>query len=141
MAKQSAAVPNNGARKTALVELQKEFDVIENSLAAAIDNAQAKLTALETIWNEASGASRFSCLKYLQELSSLIDREAIGLDLKQLIMNRKNIILNGEVRNYPELKIFEKELSKSKFFRLGFIPQEKKFEIKLFIKTEEEVSP
>lgn len=131
----------NNAKKTALAELQREFDVVENNLTAAVDSAQTKLNDLETIWGGFSGTFRHSFLKDLQELSILIDREGIGLDLKKLIMNKKNIIMNGQVRDYKALTTFEEELNESKLFKLASsVPQETKFEIKLIITPDDEVS-
>jgi len=130
----------NKARRTALNQLQQEFDLVENSLAAAVESAQTKLNEAESIWGGVSGTFRYSPLKYLQELSIQIDREGIGLNLKKLIMNKKSINLIGQVRDYKALKIFEEELNESKLFKLVSVPQEPKFEIKLIIKPDGEES-
>ncbi len=127
------------AKNSALKQLKNELDIIDNNLSTAVVNAKTKLDETEAIWEGFSEGSRSSYLKYLQELSVKIDRVATGLDLKQLIINKKNILMFGKVRDYKALKILEEELSSSKLFKLATIPQEESFEIKLVITRDDEV--
>lgn len=129
----------NAAKKSSLNQLKKEINITDNNLTTAVANAKTELSKTEAIWASFSESSRYSPLKYLFELSTKIDRPAIGLDLKRLVLNKKNILLIGQVRDYPALKILEKELTDSKMFKLVTIPQDfKLFEIKLAITAEEE---
>ncbi len=128
----------NKARKSALLQIKNKFEIVENNLATAVESAQIKLNEEQAIWEDISGASRFSFLKYLQELSSKIDRKGIGLDLKKLILNKKSIILVGQVPDFPDLKTLKEELNESKLFKLASVPQEPNFkEIKLTITPED----
>ena len=130
----------NNARRFALNQLKNELDVIENNLSVAIDTAKDKLTAIKDRWEGFSETSRHSYLKYLQELSTKIDRTGTGLNPKKLILYKKYITMIGSVRNADALRKLEEDLSGSKLFKLANIPQSENFEIKLAITTEDEES-
>jgi hypothetical protein len=127
----------NNAKHSALQLLIDEFNVIERNLAAAIESAQQRLTEDESIWEGFAGRFKHSFLKYLQELCILIDRQGLGLELNNLSMDKKNMILVGNVRDYDALTTLEEVLNSSKLFKLISIPQELKFEIKLRITNED----
>jgi len=107
------------------------------SLNDALKKSEEKVKKEETIWFAFSGQTRFSFLKYLQELTAAIDREATGLDLKKLTITEepRNIILDGEVRDYDALKILEKELKRSNLFVTLPSLQAPKFTITLPLKN------
>lgn len=103
----------------------------------AMKKAEEKVSQEETIWFAFSSQTRFSFLKYLQELSSSIDKEATGLNLKKLIITEqepRTMVLEGEVEDFEALKIFEKELKKSNMFISIPSLQSPKFNISLQLK-------
>lgn len=106
------------------------------SLNEALKKSEEKVKQEETIWFAFSSQTRFSFLKYLQDLTAAIDREATGLDLRKLIITEepRNIILDGEVRDYDALKILEKELKRSNLFSSIPSLQAPKFTIPLPLK-------
>ncbi len=106
------------------------------SLTEALKKSEEKVKQEETIWFAFSSQTRFSFLKYLQDLTAAIDREATGLNLKKLSITEepRNIILDGEVRDFDALKILEKELKRSNLFSSIASLQAPKFIITLPLK-------
>lgn len=121
------------ARQAAMQQLNTEFNVSEQDLTSAVNTAEQELSTREATWEGFSSAQRNLFLRYLQELCVKIDRAGIGLQLKKLTMTKKSITLIGQVRDYPALKTFEKELESSSLFKLVSIPQEPSFDITLVI--------
>lgn len=63
--------------------------------------------------------ARTSYLKYLLELTDKIDKEALGLDLEKITFSADGILtLQGKVNDYEALKNLERDLKKSKLFKL-----------------------
>lgn len=117
--------------------LNKQGLTTAKSLNDALKKSEEKVKQEETIWFAFSSQTRFSFLKYLQELTAAIDKEATGLDLKKLVITEepRNIILDGEVRDYDALKVLEKELKRSNLFTSLPSLQAPKFTITLPLKT------
>ena len=74
----------------------------------------------------------------MQELSAIIDRQSLGLDLKSLSIENGIITIEGQVKDFKALETLENELNESKLFSHITVPQETKFTIKLTIKKNEE---
>ncbi|MCL4360859.1 pilus assembly protein PilM [Candidatus Dependentiae bacterium] len=93
-----------------------------NTLKDTIDVSKTEIAKEESIWFALSSKNRYSFLKYLQELSSRIDRDGIGLQLKKLriynVDNETKIDLEGSVKGFPELTIFEQELKSGPFYNV-----------------------
>ncbi len=107
------------------------------NLTDALKQAETKVSQEEAIWFAFSSQTRFSFLKYLQDLSTTLDREATGLDLKKLIITEqepRTILLEGEVSNFDALKILERELKQSNMFTSIPSLQSIKFSIPLPLK-------
>lgn len=104
-------------------------------LTAALQESAEKVTNEEDIWFAFSGQTRTSFLKYLQDLSTNIDRESLGLNIKNLIITERDVTIEGEVKSFDALKIFEKELRKSNLFVAIPALQETKFSMKLKLKN------
>jgi Tfp pilus assembly protein PilN len=128
------------AKNSALMLLNTEFGITDRNLPSAVETAQQKLTEEESVWEGLSGQLRPSFLKYLLELSTKLDRDSLGLELKKLTMNKKNITLNGQVhdKDYTALKNLVEVLKESKLFNLVSAPQATTFDITLTIKNENE---
>lgn len=95
--------------------------------------AQAKVAKEEELWFTLSNQNRFAFLAYLQELSSHINRQELGLELRQLSMSQDTdtITLEGRVKNFEALRAFEEGLTQSKMFKSVLKPQDLKFTVKL----------
>lgn len=112
-------------------------------MAEAIRTAEEKVSQEEKIWFAFSSQRRFSFLQYLQDLSIAIDREAIGLKLKKLVITEqepRTMILDGEVPDFDALKILERELKKSNMFASLPSLQATKFNIPLPLKKNEDTN-
>lgn len=100
-------------------------------------NAQAnnEIVKKENIWFALSSENRFSFLAYLQELSTRINREAIGLELRQLSVSKDTdtMTLEGQVKNFEALRMLEEELNQSTLFQTVSKPQDLKFTIKIVL--------
>lgn len=104
------------------------------SLNKAVEDAQEKVEKEEQLWFAFSRQTRFSFLKTLQDLSTSLDKKALGLSLKKLVITPNNVLIEGEVKGFPELKILERELRESQLFITVPPLQELKFNEKLFLK-------
>lgn len=110
-----------------------------SSLEQAIANAERELSKEENIWFALSSRNRFSFLSYLQELSTRIDREAIGLEIRRFVMRTGDsggddtLTIEGSVKDYDALRALEEALIDSKLFRVVPKLQETKFVISLVI--------
>ena len=93
------------------------------SLESALTAGKSELAKEENIWFSLSTRNRFSFLTYLQELTSRIDREKLGLELKRFIIRTGEgnasdvIILEGSVKDYNALRAFEEALYESNMFK------------------------
>lgn len=130
------------SEQEAIERLRKIFALStrnSSSLEQAIANAERELSKEENIWFALSSRNRFSFLSYLQELSSRIDREAIGLDIRRFVMRTGDsggddtLTIEGSVKDYDALRALEEALIDSKLFRVVPKLQETKFVISLVI--------
>lgn len=121
----------NKAKNAAVSLLRNELGITDRNLNAAVNNAKTKVDEFEAMWEGFSVKQRGLFLAYLNDLSTAIDRDGIGLNLKTLSLKKRRVILKGSVRGYPALKTFEEELGNLRLLRLINSPQEPDFEIKL----------
>lgn len=130
----SASAKLNLAKNSALKALPQEFDIKTRNLSSAVTDAQQKLEEFAANWEGISG-QRISFLQYLHELSSIIDREKIGLDLNELVLEKKRIVMKGRVRDFDALTTLKEKLKES--FTLVSDPSKPNFgEIILKVKEE-----
>lgn len=125
------------AMERAVITRLQELDLAdedERTLEGALPQAEEKVTQEEELWFAFSRQRRFSFLKALQDLSTAIDRKAVGLNLNKLVITTNEITFEGQVKGFEELKVLERELRESKLFT--FVPtlQELKFSEKLPLK-------
>jgi len=97
--------------------------------------AQNKLEQAKKVCSSFS-SSNDSFLNYLEELSSKIDRENLGLNLKKLSLDDKEISLHGSVKSFEALEIFEEELMELEHFTLIDKPAELTFSVRLQAKED-----
>lgn len=95
--------------------------------------ARNEIAKKANIWFALSSSNRFSFLAYLQDLSTRINREALGFDLRQLTSNKETNImtLEGQVKNFEALRTLEEDLNQSKLFEAVSKPQDLKFNISI----------
>lgn len=126
------------AQQEAVSRLKKIFNLRKSvNLETVIKEARVELVKEEQIWFALSTGNRFSFLTNLQELSSRIDRDGLGLDLKRLALKRGDngaddtLVIEGSVRDYDALRNFEESLEQSKLFKNVPKLQETKFSLTL----------
>ncbi len=109
----------------------------QNDLKKVIVAARQELLRKENIWFALSSANRSSFLSYLQDLSTRINRDTLGLELRQLAINEESntITLEGQVKNFEALRTLEEDLSQSPLFETVSKPQELKFTIRIALKN------
>ena len=110
----------NKSKKEITNTLKEEMDVDIKGIKRVSDivsKAQEKLEQSKKVCFSFSEKNH-SFLRYLQELSSNVDKQSIGLDLKKISLHDKEVILQGSVKDWPELDIFKKELMELKGFAL-----------------------
>lgn len=85
-------------------------------IAEALNLAHKDISQESSILSAFSAQSRNSFLEYLVTLSTKIDRETLGLELKKMSLNKNTITLEGRVRNFEALEQFEKALKETELF-------------------------
>jgi Tfp pilus assembly PilM family ATPase len=124
------------AERGIITALRKEGLSSSNSVSRALDEAQEVVKNREEVWFAFSAQTRFSFLKYLQALSTAIDRVGLGLRLQRLAINqRENLLtLSGEVQDYEALTRLEQDLRETGVFvHVPSLPKTK-FDIELRLK-------
>jgi Tfp pilus assembly PilM family ATPase len=106
----------------------------ERTIKDALNAATEKVRHEEDIWFAFSSQTRFSFLKYLQSLSTALDRAGLQLQLERLDMTESTITLKGEVPSYEKLTLLEQQLNKSGLFVSVPHLQELKFDERLTLK-------
>lgn len=126
----------------AFAKLKKHFTIPANrSISDALNAARSEINKEESIWATLANKNKFSFLKYLQELSSILDRQGLGLQLKKLSISENEILLEGSVKDFNALITLRQELERSPVFTLDTIPQSIDFTskpLRLIIKKEQE---
>src|SRR3990167_4989825 len=121
--------------------IKKTFDITDPSLlknpTKLVDSIRNKVNEEESLWFAFSKKTRFSFLKYLQELSEIIDTKKIGLKLNKLSITDGSILMSGSVPDFPALNELEESLNKSELFSKITPPQETEFNITLTLKRGE----
>lgn len=106
------------AQQAAITHLQELGLVGEDitTLTEAVEEAETKVRNKEAQWFPFSRQARTSLLNILQTLSSAIDREAIDLQLKRLTITEVYVFIEGSVKSFEALNIFQAELDKTNLF-------------------------
>ncbi len=125
-----------GAEQEAVVKLKKAFPAMatrvkSNALDVVVKAAQTEVARERAIWFALSTQNRASFLHYLQELSTRLDPDGLGLILDRLTLTEDSLDLEGQVRDYEALKKLEEDLRRSQLFTVVPRLQELKFSVKL----------
>lgn len=128
------------SQKQILKILKENFSTIStNNLRDALETAQREVKREEDIWSSLSSQNRQSFLHYLHELSTKIDRETLGLNLKKMIINKNTINLEGNVRSFEAVEQFEHQLRETKLFSIVPDMQKVEFTVQLPLQLQERV--
>jgi len=94
----------------AMLKDQMDIDVKKvKRVSEIVTTAQSKLEQAKKVCFSFSQSNNVF-LRHLEELGRGIDRVSVGLDLKKLSMNDKEVVLQGKVKGFAELETFEEEL-------------------------------
>jgi hypothetical protein len=110
----------DASEQEAIQLLKDRFKGIENeggTLDEMLDSAEEVLKKDKKTWSVFSGQSRISYLRYLVELTTVLDTEAIGLVLDKITFTENMMILKGQVKDYDALTLMKQELRQSKLFK------------------------
>ncbi len=132
------------SRKQMVNLLKEQMDIdVKNvkRISEIVAAAQSKLQQTKKVCYSYSPSNN-TFLKHLQELCSVIDSKSIGLDLKKMSLNDKEVILQGKINGseledkWEALTTFEKELMELPSFTLKNIPGELAFTVTLLVKED-----
>ena len=96
--------------------ISKKIGSPARQIAEALNLAHKDISQESSILSAFSAESRNSFLEHLVTLSTKIDRETLGLELKKMVLNKTTITLEGRVRNFDALEEFEKALKETGLF-------------------------
>ncbi len=119
----------------------KELDNVKALSDEVIEDATRELEEKQKRWFAFSSQARASYLQYLLELSSKIDRKTIDLQVDQIIIADGILTLKAQVKDYPALKVLEREIEQSPLFTFAEAPPETpQFTLRLTLVSNEEQS-
>lgn len=120
--------------------LKKQLELVPPKGKASLNDikkwAQQEVAKKEDIWFALSSQNRFAFLTYLQEISTRLNREKLGLEIRQLTLNEDAMTLEGQVKNFAALADFEEALSQSTLFKTVSKPQDIKFSVKIILEKQ-----
>lgn len=107
----------------------------KDKLEEAITIAQEEVKKQEALWFAFAGPARASILKYLLELTSKIDKEALGFNIDSLVISEGTMTIKAQVKNHEALKLLEKDLAQSTLFK--YVPRQEQtsFTMKITLAT------
>lgn len=106
----------------------------KGSLKSLLKEVSSRVSRDEATWLAFSRKTKFSYLRYLYELSNLINMQETELSLERLTFTDKSIIMKASVPSFDALDRLMKELQESSLFYKIVPPQETTFSIELFFK-------
>lgn len=130
------------SKQQVLGRLKQTFTITDKkaqkSLGNAVKAAEKIVSNEEELWFSFSKKVRFSYLRYLEELSKILNKKELGLSINKLSIAEGIISLQGEVPSYPQLEELEKALEESSLFSHITRPEQLKFAIKITLKKNNE---
>lgn len=130
----------NISRKNMIHTLEEQLDLdVKNvkRVGDILNAAQSKLDQAKKVCFSFSQSNN-AFLNHLQELCSKIDRISLGLDLKKMSLHDKEVVLQGKVKDFDALQIFEEELMELPSFTIKDRPRELAFTVTLLLKNDQE---
>lgn len=131
----------SASQEQVVAVLQREFPFVSEALKSKnqkknskknaiindiLDRAQLEIKKEEAVWAVFVLQRKQSFLQCLLDLSTHIDREVLGLNLKRMVLNKESVLLEGKVRNFEMLAQFEQWLRDTQLF--STIPDLQKIE-------------
>lgn len=111
------------ARRATIARLRESLGIEENfkRVADALEAAKTIVDKQEATWFAFSAQTRSSFLHYLEGLSTVIDKEALGFKLKRLVLTKDTITIQGQVKGWESggaqaLDTLEASLRATDFF-------------------------
>lgn len=109
------------SEKETVTLLKKEFPALGRQAASgSLDTikkaAQVEVNREKEIWFALTQQNRSSFPIYLQEISTRLDPDGLGLNLTRLTLQEDTMQIEGSVKNYEALKRLEEDLRQSKIF-------------------------
>lgn len=126
------------SRKELLAVLKDQMNIDLKATKRVTDivvAAQDKLEQTKKVCFSFSQSNN-AFLQHLQDLSTTIDRESVGLELKKMSMQGEQVVLLGKVKNYDALDLFVEELMNLKNLSLKNIPRDLTFTVTLEVKKD-----
>lgn len=119
----SLRVEEAASEDEAVAAIKTRFPKVQGTgLTTVVNNANTQLAMQEQALGFLS-PTRASYLLYLLELTTKIEREAVGFDPDRITIDNDLMTVEAHVRGYEEIKKLEKGLRESKLFK--FAPIEK----------------
>lgn len=99
--------------------IKKNFKKTKKSitLREIIKNAQKEIEQEEKVWLPFFQQTHQSFLKDLLTLSTHIDAQVLGLEIKRMVLTKNTMNIEGNVRNFEAIEEFEKQLKATKLFK------------------------
>jgi hypothetical protein len=91
-------------------------------LEKALEYASEEVKRQEALWFAFAGPARASVLKYLLELTNIIDKEGLGFVIESLSISEGTMTIKAQVKSHEALKLLEKDLKKSPLFK--YVPRQ-----------------
>ncbi len=120
------------------VERHMKLDVRGEQTHKVVEKAEDFLAREKKLWFSFSKERDGSLLESLQALSLAIDRESLGLVITRMKIDFDEITIQGSVKDFEKLQIFEEELLELKQFNIEQKPRELSFTVKLRAKPKGE---
>lgn len=104
-------------QESIIKDLKKNFDSIKSkNLSQVMKSAKQAVEKEEAIWFAFSNQTRHSFLKHLYVLSTKIEPEVLGLQMKKMVINKDSILIEGNVRSFEAVAQLEQELKDTQLF-------------------------
>ncbi len=129
------------SRKQLINTLQEQMSLDvrgEKKITEISKKAEEELKRERKLWFSFMKQNETSALEYLQDLSQAIDKEAIGLELKNVHIDYQKVTMSGTVKNLDALDLFYEELQSLKTLKLVSRPRELSFNVELKSKLDQE---
>ena len=117
--------------------LLKRFPKLEEeeagSLSELVEAAEDAIKQEEATWFKFSRSAHPSPLKYLLELTNIINKERLGFVMERLTITEDTVTMKARVRDHNALVLLERDLRQSKLFSTIESPDDPDFTMKLTI--------
>lgn len=131
------------SRKQLITTLQEQMNLDmhgEKNLKSITEKSEEELKREHKLWFSFMKQNETSPLEYLQDLSMAIDRDSLGLELKNIHIDYQKVTMAGTVKTLDALDLFYEELQSLKTLKLVSRPRECSWQIELKSKLDQEAT-